>query len=61
MALLGANGFSLSGALAVTDQYDPDRYLTDTNGDPFYRAAAAQCDGDLAVVCPTKWLHQVCD
>jgi hypothetical protein len=18
----------------------------------------AQCDGDLAVVCPTKWLHQ---
>jgi len=52
-ALLGANGFSWSGAQALLDQYSPERYLTDPEtGDPYYRAAMTQCDGDLAVVCP---------
>ena len=35
-----------------------NRYLSTADGSPYYRAAMAQCDGDLAVVCPTKWLHQ---
>lgn len=52
MALLGANGFSMSGALAVIEQYDIDNYLKDSNGDPYYRAKLAQIDGDLAVLCP---------
>ncbi len=58
-ALLGFNGFSWSGTQAMLKQYSGDRYPKDpATGDPYYRAALTQCDGDLAVVCPTKWLHQ---
>ena len=36
----------------------PGRYLADADGTAYYRAALTQTDGDLAVVCPTQWLHQ---
>jgi hypothetical protein len=56
--LLGLSGFSLSGTLAVMEQYTPERYLHKADGDPFYPASAAQVDGDMNVVCPSKWMHQ---
>ena len=52
--LLGLSGFSLSGTLAIMEQYAPERYLHSTDGSPFYPASAVQTDGDLNVVCPTK-------
>eukprot|EP01043_Picozoa_sp_COSAG02_P101678 COSAG02_NODE_37723_length_438_cov_0.902655_1_plen_71_part_00 len=46
-ALLGVNGFSWSGTQALLDQYSGDRYLADpASGDPYYRAALTQCDGE---------------
>ena len=58
MGLLGLSGFSLSGTLAMMDQYAPERYLQTADGEPFYPAAFSQFDGDLNVLCPTKWMHQ---
>lgn len=58
LSTLTRRGFSDAGKQAMLQQYRPERYPIDRDGVPFYRASAAQLDGDLAVVCPTKWLHQ---
>jgi carboxylesterase type B len=55
LSAMTRQGFSAAGKQAVLAQYCPERYPVDkSTGEPFYRAALAQLDGDLAVTCPTK-------
>ena len=56
---LSRRGFSPAATEAVLVQYSPARYLTDpATGEPYYRAAYTQLNGDMGFVCPTIALHQ---
>jgi carboxylesterase type B len=57
LGFVATDGYSLSAADEFLEQYAPERYLTDTTGEPYFRASVTQFTADATMVCPSAWLH----